>query len=136
MSNSNKMINIGGSPEDPHYRYKRHQIQIKHTNKKGGETTIINLVQISKELKLPFKVFEPKFLKKVKKKYGLSAKNGKFKGSVTVNQLEKVLEQFIKKHILCPSPTCGLPEWNGEQCSACGHQREEKGGEKGEKEKR
>lgn len=59
-----KTINIGGDPNDIHYRYKRHVIETTYLNKKGGETVIINLEQISKDLNTPYEDFRNKFVSK------------------------------------------------------------------------
>jgi translation initiation factor 2 beta subunit (eIF-2beta)/eIF-5 len=120
-------INIGGDPNDSHYRYKRNIIEVSYTSKKGGMTKVTNFQRICKQLKVPFAEFSKGFYKKVKKTLGLNmVSQGVFKGKVTSDALEKILEKMIKKFILCKK--CNLPELNAEgDCLACGRSQETKG---------
>lgn len=116
-------VNIGGDPLDASYRYKRDVIIIERVKKQGGLLKISNIDTICKQLRVgaEFKKF---FYKKIKSKgipfYGENL----FKAGLSTNDLEKILEQLIKEHVLCP--TCKLPEWNGKLCSACGHRKQGK----------
>lgn len=113
------IINIGGDSADVHYRYKRDQIETQFLNTKGGITSITNFDIILKQLKMP-QEFAVAFYKKVKKTYGLAQLNpGQFRGVLTINQLEKILNKMIKKYVLCVN--CGLPEITKGICLACGY---------------
>jgi translation initiation factor 2 beta subunit (eIF-2beta)/eIF-5 len=113
------LINIGGDPNDPHYRYKRNIIEVQYLQKQGGMSQVTNFDLICKQLKVPEEDFSNAFYKNVKKKMGLNLYGkGIFKGHVEVSDLEKQLEKMIHSFILCPK--CKLPEWNGKYCSACG----------------
>jgi translation initiation factor 2 beta subunit (eIF-2beta)/eIF-5 len=118
--------NIGGDPNDPHYRYKRNVIETSFNSKKGGQTTITNLARICKQLKVPYESFSLSFFKLAKKKYGLTVQDGDvIRGKVDIANLEKVLEEMIVKYVLCPR--CKLPEWNRKDCKACGYSKESSG---------
>jgi translation initiation factor 2 beta subunit (eIF-2beta)/eIF-5 len=115
------MINIGGDLHDSHYRYKRNQIQISTVNQKGGITKIMNMEHICKQLKTPIE-FMTAFYNRVKKTLGRTMiQSGSFRGVLTVEELEKILNIMIKKFILCPQ--CKLPEWDRQICKACGYQK-------------
>ena len=103
MSTSN-LVNIGGDPNDPHYRYKRNKIETRTINKKGGLTQITNLDIIAKQLKVGNKKtrekFCDKFDAKIKKKGIFVLEPRTYKGNISVNELEKELNDIIKKYIL------------------------------------
>ena len=115
--------NIGGknSEHDAHYRYKRDIIQVQQTHKKGGMTSITNMENICRQLKVDAVSFKKKFFSELKRTKGLTVyDNNQFKGShLSVADLETVLEKLIKKYLLCPK--CNTPEWKDGSCSACGH---------------
>lgn len=113
-----KLKNIGGDPNDPHYRYKREVIQLVVSKK---ITTILNIDAIVRQLKMPAG-FTTSFYKRLQKKFGMPMlKPGVFKCSnLTVKGCENVLEKMIKKYVLCPK--CDNPEWRSQKhCPACGH---------------
>lgn len=118
-----KTKNIGGDPNDLHYRYKRDIIETIHTNKKGGQTTLTNINTIIKnQLKMPSQ-FVTAFYKQIKKKGHAMIDKGVFRGTIQVSEFEKILEKMIKKFVLCPK--CGNPEWaGGPTCPACGYGRQ------------
>lgn len=118
-------ININNS-NDPFYRYKRDKIEIVY---KGNETHILNLHKIARQLCCsPIK--DEKYiqslykalLRKIKK-LGTSVKEIEnvtvVKGKIEKSILEDLLNNFIKKYILCPK--CSSPEFNTKICSACGY---------------
>jgi hypothetical protein len=43
--------------------------------------------------------------------------------TLTVLQVDKVIERYIQKYVLCPFEHCRLPEWDVKlkQCRACGY---------------
>jgi len=117
-------ININNS-DDPFYRYKRDIISIVH---KQSETHILNLHKIARQLCCtPIK--DEKYieslykalLRKIKK-LGTSVKEIEnivvVKGKIEKSVLEGIINNFIKKYILCPK--CSSPEFNTKICSACG----------------
>ena len=49
---SKQIINIDPDNTDPHYRYKREKILVKHENANGASTRIINLHDIARALSI------------------------------------------------------------------------------------
>ena len=72
---------------------------------------------IQKQLKMPNK-FVDKFYRTIKKTGKAMIKPGVFRGVITVDEFEAVLDAMIEKYVLCPQ--CRLPEWFGGVCAACG----------------
>ena len=114
---SSKMKNIGGDSNDPFYRYKRNIIEVEYNQRKGGTTVITNLDLIQSQLKMPDS-FIKSFFKKIKKTGKAMTQKGVFRGTITVDEFEAILEYMIQKYVLCPQ--CKLPEWDGSHCAACG----------------
>jgi translation initiation factor 2 beta subunit (eIF-2beta)/eIF-5 len=121
-------VNIPSSVRDPTYRYKRDKIEIVIQNTNGGITKLLNLDKIATQLGTT----QEDLLKFLKKKANTSVieKNGPFlRKTETVDNLEKMLEEYITKEVLCPK--CYNPEFNTEKiekneiktCKACGNSR-------------
>lgn len=118
-----KKVNIQGLIEvdDPFYRYQR---QIFNVVSLKNKTQITNFDEVCKDIER-----EPKIvINFFKKKLGLNIiyKNSLvvFSNHVLANDLEKVLNEFIDKYVLCP--ICKLPETvfiNNEKrkCRACSY---------------
>lgn len=124
-------INIGGSKNDPNYRYKRDTLSLKHESANGIQTRITNLSTVASQLELPSMkgtLIETivKYMKKplgmaiVTKERDAKSVDVLIKGRVEIGRLEEILNQFISEKILCPSEKCRLPEWDGTVCHACG----------------
>jgi translation initiation factor 2 beta subunit (eIF-2beta)/eIF-5 len=122
------MINIGGDKNDKFYRYKRDVVCQLVVGKK---IKIVNLYKISQQLVGNFSdqaenVFNA-LVRTLRKKLSLNIKVEKktnhviVHGRVFVQTIEDIIEEFTSKYILCPK--CNLPEWNGNTCTACGHNR-------------
>lgn len=121
-------VNIPKSLIDPTFRYKRDIIEIIIQNTQGGITKLVNIENIATQLGTPLDDLL-KFLKK-KTTTSMIQKNGIFlKKTETVENIEKYIEEFITKEILCPQ--CNNPEFSLEStkktttktCKACGHNR-------------
>jgi translation initiation factor 2 beta subunit (eIF-2beta)/eIF-5 len=121
-------VNIPSSVLDPTHRYKRDKIEIVIQNTNGGITKLLNIDKIALQLKCEVSDML-KFLKK-KANTSIIEKNGPFlRKSESVENIEKILEEYIEKEILCP--TCNNPEFNAEKvektevktCLACGFSR-------------
>ena len=121
-------VNIPSSVRDPTYRYKRDKIEIVIQNTQGGITKLLNLDKIALQLGTT----QDELLKFLKKKANTSVieKNGPFlRKTETVDNLEKMLEEYISKEVLCPK--CSNPEFTSEKvektevkiCKACGYSR-------------
>ena len=121
-------VNIPASVRDPTYRYKRDKIEIVIQNTNGGITKLLNIDKIAQQLGTT----QDDILKFLKKKCNTSIieKNGPFlRKSETIDNIEKVLEEFILKEVLCPK--CSNPEFTSEKvektevktCKACGDSR-------------
>jgi translation initiation factor 2 beta subunit (eIF-2beta)/eIF-5 len=105
------MINIGGNSDDEFYRYKRHKTEVKHVR---NCTAFLNFDVIARELNIK----PEELMKYLQKTLGLSININIIKGVISVEIIEKQIEKYIKLNIICP--TCGIPEWDGETCNACG----------------
>ncbi len=121
-------VNIPKSVDDPTYRYKRDKIEIIIQNTQGGLTKLVNIDKIAEQLGSTVE----NILKFLKKKINTSIieKNGPFIRKVeTVDNIENVIEAFIKAEVLCPK--CNNPEFSVTEdkktitktCKACGHTR-------------
>lgn len=114
MSLNTALINIGGNSNDPYYRYKREKVQ---TIFNKDSTTLINITQIARQLKV-----EPSQITNYLQKkcgmtiFGFSIRS---KNKIPEESLETQLEKFIKEFVLCPS--CKLPELKDGGCNACGY---------------
>lgn len=105
--------------KDPFYRYKRDIISVKHS---VNFTEIENLTTIAKQLNRTDELLL-KYLQVTLATQGNLSKRT-LRGTFTVNQLEKLVKDFIKKYVLCG--TCQNPETTinykkGQlTCASCG----------------
>jgi len=128
-----KTKNIGGTDKDAFYRYKRPELKTKveKPGTNGVKTVIENIGAIAKALKVPPE-YPTRFLGYelcTQATYEDSADRTCtiVKGKHTEKELDKALDEFIKKFVLCP--TCKLPETRisvkkGQvriKCASCGH---------------
>lgn len=101
-------VNIPKDTIDPHFRYKRQVIQIIVTPKNGGTTTITNIKSLAKSLERTEDQITVYFKKNMKTQVSLKDNSISIRGSKTLDELESVLELFIKEYVLCNH--CGNPE--------------------------
>jgi translation initiation factor 5 len=122
-------VNIPKCNPDPSFRYKRDVIEIVIHNNNGGITKLNNIDKISEQLGCQIDDIV-KFIQK-KSNTGIIKKDGIFLRKIdTVDNLEIIIEEYIKKEVLCPK--CNNPEFNVDiqkkktikTCKACGHTRE------------
>ena len=110
-------MNINGS-NDPFYRYKMPPLKSQVLSK--NTTVINNLDEISKSLNRTKKSIL-KFMQYHLKSACQFGKNS-ISGEYSSDKLQSVLQEYIKKYILCP--VCGNPEtiWHKTDmiCQACG----------------
>lgn len=112
------MINIGGDPLDIFYRYKRPKIISKF---EGYKTRIINLNEVASSLNT-----KPDYIMQYfSYEKGCIVKDNYINGNHVLN-LEGMLEEYIKKWILCKQ--CHLPELTyllnkkcNVTCKSCGY---------------
>jgi translation initiation factor 5 len=112
------IVNIPKDIDDPFFRYKRHTIETRIINKSNGITEMTNLNVISKELdRSPDDII--KFLK-TRLGLRINKKHQIYTSCTNAANLEKLLEMYIKKHVLCKK--CNNPETGQETlvCKACG----------------
>ena len=119
--------NIPKSVNDMNYRYKRDEIQITNINSNGGNTKLNNLIDISEQLNDNIN----NIIKFMKKKLSVGIITNKteiiINKSETKDNLENILEDYIKKFIICPN--CNNPEFDiikktqTRTCKACGFLR-------------
>jgi translation initiation factor 5 len=122
-------VNIPKSNPDPSFRYKRDQIEIQIHNNNGGITKLNNIDKIADQLGSPI----DHIIKYIQKKSntGIIKKDGIFlRKTDNVENIEKIIEEYILKEVLCPK--CNNPEFNInvekkttiKTCKACGEKRE------------
>ncbi|EAS01319.2 domain found in IF2B/IF5 protein (macronuclear) [Tetrahymena thermophila SB210] len=107
-------LNIPSYIEDPSYRYKMPKMILKIEGKGNGiKTNIVNMQEVSKALRVPteyplkFMGFElgSQIIYKEKGNDVTTIINGAFKEDI----LQKQLDKFIQKYVLCPK--CTYPEF-------------------------
>ena len=105
-------LNIPSTVNDPHYRYKMPRIQIATQGSGNGiKTNWVNLPDVSNALKVPLE-YPIKF---IARELGSSTETKSnsylINGNHKVEQMQELLDKFIKKYVLCPK--CLLPEIHG-----------------------
>lgn len=110
-----------GNLDDPFYRYKRPMAQIDNKN---GKTVITNIDIIAKSLHTKSSYM----LYYIQLEKSTSITKGEIKMNLSKQEIEKLLNDFINKYILCN--ICNYPELIIQQspnkqlyfsCNACGH---------------
>jgi translation initiation factor 2 beta subunit (eIF-2beta)/eIF-5 len=101
--------------DDIFNRYKRDVIQVVHEKKNGGQTRMVNIETIAKQLHVTVESMTTFIQKQINQRirpgYVIT-------GTVEISTLESALDQFIQSHVLCQQ--CGLPELGEGVCKACG----------------
>lgn len=121
------LVNIGGNANDANHRYKREHIDLEYVARNGGMRRIKNLRRIIGQLSqtsVNVDAFEKEYYDRVKKNGLRINAEGWFKGDISDEKLEEILNGMIKEIILCPK--CGLPEWDHQYCRSCGHIKKKK----------
>lgn len=124
------MLNIPSHIEDPNYRYKMPAIQIQGESRGNGvKTKLVNLSDVSKCLNVPTEYPLRFFAAELgaSAEYKQSENKAILKGTFRREDLQKLLDQFIEKFVLCPR--CHLPEITYRlkrkelisDCKACGN---------------
>ena len=121
-------VNIPKSNIDPCFRYKRDYIKIQILNNNGGVTKLLNIEAIASTLNISVKDILSYFKKKLN--VTIIEKDLVIKKVETVNNLEELLEEYIKNNVLCPK--CANPEFTEsidkktklKICKACGFSRD------------
>lgn len=128
-----KQINISNeiNKDDIYYRYKRDRLETKNIKSKGNQIVIVNLWKICcqltvSQLSVNEKLIMQLWIKKnlinnIKKNFSIPIREEKEKGNdynnkiylkgntITIDDLEKIINNFTVKYLLCPS--CNLPEY-------------------------
>lgn len=116
-------VNIPKSVNDPFYRYKRDQIKVQILNNNGGVTKLTNICEICNQLDVEIKSLLQFFKKKLN--VSIIEKDLIIKKIETVDNLEKILEEYIVLNVVCPK--CSNPEFSlineKKSCKACGNIR-------------
>jgi len=109
---STDKLNIPSTVKDPHYRYKMPRIQIATQGSGNGiKTNWINLPEISNALKVPLE-YPIKFIaRELGSNTETKSNSYLINGSHHVEQMQELLDKFIRKYVLCPK--CHLPEIHG-----------------------
>jgi len=125
-------LNVDRSNTDPFYRYKMPGLKAKVEGKGNGiKTVIVNMTEVAKALSRP-PTYPTKFFGcELGAQTQFDSKNDRYivNGSHTDDRLQSLLDDFIKKFVLCPS--CANPETNlvvsakrgtiSQRCIACGY---------------
>lgn len=102
---------------DPTYRYKRDEVIIE---KSGQFFNLKNIVPIAKDLNIKIEDLIKYLQKKLNQSIILDKTTNTYKiKNVSINDVEKVLEQYIVENMVCNK--CQLPEVKDKICSACGN---------------
>jgi len=128
-----KTKNIGGVDKDKFHRYKRPVpiVKVEKPGTNGVKTVIENMTAIAKALEIPpeypTRFFGYELGSQATYEDSTDRTCTIIKGKHTLQDLDRLLEEFIKKFILCPK--CKLPETKisvkkGQvriDCRGCGH---------------
>lgn len=114
------MLNIGGSLDDPFYRYQMPALEVMI---KGGKTELNNLQQIATELERPVE-FLCAYLRQ-ELNCAISNKKNKIVASGVHGQkdLQALITNLVEKYVVCGA--CGNPETHLDKkgrmtCRCCG----------------
>ncbi len=122
-------LNIPSTVNDPHYRYKMPRIQTTIQGSGNGiKTNWVNLPDVSNALKVPVE-YPIKFIsRELGANTDIKPNSYLINGSHSAEDMQKLLDKFIKKYVLCPK--CHLPEIHGKikvgkkdiksTCRSCG----------------
>lgn len=120
-----KFINIGGSNNDPFYRYKMPKLNLTITRKNGGTTIVNNTTDICESIRRKPTQVIPYLRKSLN--MSVSYKRGVWiiRGDCDATRLQQALMDYVKSYVLCG--VCGNPETaflNAKtvQCQSCGSQ--------------
>mmetsp|Transcript_33011 Transcript_33011/g.32717 ORF Transcript_33011/g.32717 Transcript_33011/m.32717 type:complete len:295 (+) Transcript_33011:35-919(+) len=124
------MLNIPSYIEDPSYRYQMPALQITGESRGNGvKTKLINLSDVSRALNVPTEYPLRFFAAELgaSSEYKQSENKAILKGTFRREDLQKLLDQFIEKFVLCFK--CHLPEISYRfkrniliaDCKACGN---------------
>ena len=117
-------MNIGGSPDDPFYRYKMPAVITSYQRKSGGSSIVDNTAAICTSINRDAKHIS-KYLSKALGR-PVVIKNGcwTLHGIVEAQVIQKHINEYISAHVLCK--VCGNPETvvesNKLSCKSCGHE--------------
>jgi len=128
-----KTKNIGGVDKDMFHRYKRPVpiVKVEKPGTNGVKTVIENMTAIAKALEIPpeypTRFFGYELGSQATYEHSADRTCTIIKGKHTLQDLDRLLEEFIKKFILCPK--CKLPETKISvkksqvriDCRGCGH---------------
>ena len=109
---STDKLNIPSTVKDPHYRYKMPRIQTTTQGSGNGiKTNWVNLPDVASALKVPLE-YPIKFIaRELGANTDTKSNSYLINGSHGVEQMQELLDKFIRKYVLCPK--CHLPEIHG-----------------------
>ncbi len=108
LNSLNNSLIIGGSEDDPFYRYKMPRITITHQRKSGGTTVVNNTTIVCSSLDRDAKHIAKYLSKELGRPVGL--KNGcwTMHGVVNTRVIQDSILKYISAYVLCG--VCGNPE--------------------------
>ena len=132
MARYDGRINIPRTVQDDHYRYHMPTMKVKLEGKGNGKKTLLeNIEAVSKSLERPATYVAKFICMELATKVEIDEKKSKYtlNGHHAMSSLEKALDAFIDRFVLCMS--CRYPETliehKGEslyrRCMACGEER-------------
>ncbi len=122
-------VNIPKDSTDPFCRYKRPIINTVLLAKNGGTTVWTNIKEVSKSLNRTVEMMIVYFRKSLKCSIQSKDEQVMFRGKFDTSQLEKIIEMYIAKCVLCnichnPETNIRASKQNSDQvvltCRACG----------------
>lgn len=119
---SGRMINVNGSDE-PTYRYKMPALETRIIGKSGGTTVITNIDAVASAIFRSVDDLKPVFTRGIAGKVKMTSKGLELAGKWDGTALQKMLQKYIDKHVLCPK--CRNPETplrgKVHKCLGCGY---------------
>lgn len=110
-------VNIPILATNPYYPYKRPKVRILRASK--NITIITNFQIIANILEVDPDDLYRFFSKYLKTPSRISNHDCILNGIYSVEEIEKCLEIFIEKYVLCVN--CGIPEVRNDLCYGCGY---------------
>jgi translation initiation factor 5 len=110
-------LNIGGSADDPFYRYKMPKVTTTLQKKSGGTTVVDNTTAICASLSR-----DASHIAKLKRPVSIKNNNWSMHGEVKAETIQDSVQAYIQKFVLCG--VCGNPETVMDTstltCKSCG----------------
>lgn len=114
-------LNIGGSANDPFYRYKMPKVTTTLQKKSGGTTIVNNTKAICDSLSRDATHISKFLSKELKSPVQFKNNVWVIRGDVKATVIQEYIQAYIRRYVLCG--VCGNPETimtNTLTCKSCG----------------